>query len=160
MLIDGFNILITVETMLSEGILLCCYDGCIRDMASVHGSYRKVEETLAAIAIIGETLEEQSPESVHWLFDSPVSNSARIASFLEAQGKERHWPWTAELLASPDHVLKKSDSIVCSGDSVVLDHCKAWYDLSSAILTKLKPKPRLLDFSFNESFTSAEKGRF
>jgi len=40
LLIDGFNIIVTTEAALSGGVLIHCRDGCVRDMSSVHGSYR------------------------------------------------------------------------------------------------------------------------
>src|ERR1051326_1793260 len=51
LLIDGFNLTITIETALSGGVLLNCRDGCIRDMWSVHGTYRSVAETEKAICL-------------------------------------------------------------------------------------------------------------
>ena len=48
-IVDGFNLMITVEAALSRGPLLIGVDGCIRDLSSVHGSYRSVEETDRAI---------------------------------------------------------------------------------------------------------------
>src|SRR5262245_17354771 len=36
LLIDGFNIIVTMEATLSGGVLIRCRDGCIRDMSSVH----------------------------------------------------------------------------------------------------------------------------
>jgi hypothetical protein len=48
LLIDGFNLLITLEAALSGGVVLCCRDNCLRDLASVHGTYRSVEETVTA----------------------------------------------------------------------------------------------------------------
>src|SRR5947207_3163101 len=48
-IIDGFNLLITIEAALSGGVLMLCRDGCIRDLSSVHGSYRSVQETETAI---------------------------------------------------------------------------------------------------------------
>ena len=43
--IDGFNVLTSIEAALSGGVILHSRDGCYRDMASMHGSYRRVEET-------------------------------------------------------------------------------------------------------------------
>ena len=43
--IDGYNVLTTVEAALAGGVILVGRDGCYRDMASMHGSYRKVSET-------------------------------------------------------------------------------------------------------------------
>ena len=40
--VDGYNVLITVEAAMSGGVILKGRDGCFRDLASVHGTYRKV----------------------------------------------------------------------------------------------------------------------
>ena len=47
--IDGYNLLITVEAALSGGLIFQGRDGCLRDLASIHGTYRKVEETVPAL---------------------------------------------------------------------------------------------------------------
>src|SRR5439155_24790057 len=36
LIVDGFNLTITVEAALSSGVLMFCRDGCIRDLSSVH----------------------------------------------------------------------------------------------------------------------------
>ena len=54
--IDGYNVLITVETALSEGFLFKGRDGCLRDLASIHGTYRKVSETIPAIELVDKEL--------------------------------------------------------------------------------------------------------
>jgi len=70
--IDGYNVLITIEAALAGGVVLRARDGCYRDMASMHGSYRKVAETIPAIEILGEVLQQTAVESCHWLLDQPV----------------------------------------------------------------------------------------
>ena len=47
--IDGFNLLTTIEAALGNGILLIGRDGCLRDMSSMHGNYRVLDDTDAAI---------------------------------------------------------------------------------------------------------------
>ena len=47
--IDGYNALTTIESALSGSVILRARDGCYRDMASMHGTYRKVQETVPAI---------------------------------------------------------------------------------------------------------------
>src|SRR5256885_359960 len=76
-IIDGFNLLVTVEAALSGGLLILCRDGCVRDLSSVHGSYRSVNETANAIEVIGNSLVSHQPGSVTWLLDRPISNSGR-----------------------------------------------------------------------------------
>ena len=51
--LDGYNVLTTVEAALAGGVVLAARDGAYRDMASMHGSYRKVAETLPALEMIG-----------------------------------------------------------------------------------------------------------
>ena len=56
LLIDGFNVVTTVEAALGGGIVLGCRDGTFRDIAGVHGTYRKVAETMPALELIGRGL--------------------------------------------------------------------------------------------------------
>ena len=56
--IDGYNLLITIEAALSGGLIFQGRDGCFRDLASIHGTYRKVEETIPALKLIGAFLTE------------------------------------------------------------------------------------------------------
>ena len=128
--IDGFNLLMTVEAALSGGVLLARRDGCLRDMASVHGSYRKVEETEPAIRAIGEFLAALRPESCTWWFDRPVSNSGRMSRILIDVAQAENWPWQTELVPDPDRELRKSAEIVVTADSVVLDDCQRWANLA------------------------------
>src|SRR5690606_1232935 len=95
--IDGFNVLIVVESALAGGVLLRGRDRMIRDLASVHGSYRRNDRTLAASVAIGERLAALAPSSVTWLLDRPVSNSGRLELALRELATERGWPWTIEL---------------------------------------------------------------
>ena len=62
--IDGYNVLTTVEAALAGGVILAARDGTYRDMASMHGSYRKVAETRPALELIGRTLAECSAGAV------------------------------------------------------------------------------------------------
>ena len=71
------------------GVILHARDACYRDMASMHGNYRRVEETIPAITLLGELLAEWSLESCHWLFDQPVSNSGRLKSMLLTMAQQR-----------------------------------------------------------------------
>ena len=78
LLLDGYNVLTTIEAALSGGVVLACRDGCYRDMASIHGTYRKVEETPPALMLIGKIAAELGVASCLWYLDSPVSNSGRL----------------------------------------------------------------------------------
>src|SRR5438046_8431312 len=74
LIIDGFNLIITIEAALSGGLLQICRDGCIRDLSSVHGSYRSVNETDVALRLIGDSLETLRPMSVTWILVGPITH--------------------------------------------------------------------------------------
>lgn len=135
-LIDGFNLLITVEAALSGGVVLWCRDGCLRDLSSVHGSYRTVMETQPAIELIGGVLGKLAPKSVIWLFDAPISNSGRLAQHIRTNAAAHDWPWNAEVLLNPDTALIDSDQIAISADSHVLDEAVHWVNFSIYLFTQ------------------------
>jgi hypothetical protein len=134
--IDGFNLLTSVEAGLAGGMLLRCRDGCIRDMASMHGSYRKVEETRPAIELVGALLQRLRVGSAIWLLDQPVSNSGRLKQILLEMAHEGGWDWKAELVPDPDAILSEATECVVTADSGILDRCRAWRHLAGEALAE------------------------
>ncbi len=104
LLIDGFNLILTLESALGGGVVLVGRDGCYRDMASVHGSYRRVEETRPALDLSAQWLAEWGVGPCTWLLDAPVSNSGRLAAMIRAVGLG----WSAEVIPDPDAILAPS----------------------------------------------------
>ena len=138
-LVDAFNVLITLEAALSGGVLLTCRDECIRDLSSVHGSYRSVVETEPAIRLAGEALAAASPADVTWLLDAPISNSGRLAQRIREIAGEQGWPWNVETVFNPDPVLIASGAMVVSSDSAVLDGASRRLELCSSIIAERLP---------------------
>lgn len=145
--IDGYNVLITIEAAMSGGVIFEGRDGCFRDLASIHGTYRKVTETIPAVRLIGEFLGEIGAAETLWLLDSPVSNSGRLKTLIGELAQKSNWNWEIELLLSPDAELKKTDMIVATSDSVVLDGCKRWVNLATEIIKKKLASARVIDLS-------------
>ncbi len=143
--IDGYNLLITVEAALSGGLIFQGRDGCLRDLASIHGTYHRVEETIPAVKLIGEFLTEVRVASALWLLDSPVSNSGRLKTLIGQLAHDSNWPWEVRLTISPDAELSKTDTVIVSTDSVVLDACQKWANLAAAIITRRLPHAPVMD---------------
>ncbi len=133
-IIDGFNLIITIEAALSGGLLLRCRDESIRDLSSVHGSYRSVQETDASITLVGEVLDELKPTAVLWLLDRPVSNSGRLAARIMDTASKCGWPWTVEVVFNPDAEIAVSSSIAITSDSTILDRVEQWTNLKAYLL--------------------------
>jgi hypothetical protein len=148
--IDGYNLLITIETALSGGFLFKCADGCFRDLAGLHGTYRQVEETVGAIELTAEVLQGLGVEDVLWLFDRPVSNSGKLKTLIYELAERNNWQWNAELHFNPDKELIETERIVVSSDSDVLDKCNGWVNLTEAIIAKLADRDirlRIIDLA-------------
>jgi hypothetical protein len=145
--IDGYNVLITTEAALSGAPIFRSRDDCFRDLASIHGSYRKVTETIPAIELVAKCLCDLRIESALWLFDSPVSNSGRLKTIIASLAEENGWPWEIELLPNPDVRLIETDMIAATSDSDVLDKCGKWTNLTGHIITSAIPDVQIIDLS-------------
>lgn len=146
-LIDGFNVLVTIETALAGGVILHARDGCFRDMASMHGTYRKMAETSEALRTIGDELQLLGVDQAIWYFDRSVSNSGRVKAAAEEIAQHYDWPWRIELADDPDRVLIQSDGIVASADSAVLDNCGNWFNLARHVVEAQTPDAWIINLS-------------
>jgi hypothetical protein len=147
LVIDGYNVLTTVEAAMAGGVLLVGRDTALRDMASMHGSWRKVEETSPAIVKVGQTLSAAGVGKCRWLLDAPVSNSGRLKAMLLEAASRYQWPWTAEVVPDPDRLLKQCADVVATGDSVVLDGCAKWLNLARYAVREHVAAAWLVDLS-------------
>lgn len=129
--VDGLNVLTTLEVALSAGVLLLGRDGCLRDMASFHGNYRLVQETERAIEILLDFLDSLRPAEVTLHIDRPVSNSGRLAQTIRSKAKGYRTPIDTVVSDRVDETLKAAKtSIVATADSAILDACGPWLNLA------------------------------
>jgi hypothetical protein len=159
LIIDGYNVLTTVEAALGGGVLLRGRDGCLRDMASMHGHYKRVAETAPALEHIGQTLAALASARIEVLLDSPVSNSGRLKTMVRQLGEEHAWwgaaAWTITLVQDPDPLLAMSSEIVATADSVILDGTRnpkgtgspAWFNFAAIIVARHAEAATVIDMT-------------
>ena len=144
-IVDGFNLIITIEAALSKGPLFVGVDECIRDLSSVHGSYRSVEETDKAISMIGNALQRLEPSSVLWLLDRPVSNSGRLAAKISDFALGSDHPWDVQVLFNPDAAIMVSPAVAITSVASILDQVERWADLKSSLVAREVPDAWMID---------------
>lgn len=132
--VDGYNVLITLEAALAGGVLMLGRDGCLRDLASFHGHFKRVSETEPAVRLLGEALRTWDVGEVVIYLDQPVSNSGRLVAAMREIAQAERWPWRVDSVPSPDAVLRRSTEIVATADSALLDVCGRWVNLARAIV--------------------------
>lgn len=148
--IDGYNVLTSVEAAMAGGVILKARDGCFRDMASMHGTWRRVTETIPAIYHVGEAVAEIGIRRCHWVLDRPVSNSGRLKALLIEQASLRGWEWTVELHNNPDRMLSEAEATVATADRQILLSCSRWMNLARNVIQSRLPNAWILDLSVEE----------
>lgn len=150
LVIDGYNLLITTECALSKAPLFIGLDGCMRDIASIHSTYRKVEETIPALELIGKVIEELKIKETIWVLDSPISNSGRLKKIMEDLAEEKKWNWKVLLEKHADKSIVElslnESHIVASCDAWIIINASKWTNLCSFIVENYIPDAWVLDF--------------
>ena len=142
-LIDGFNTLITLEVALSGSLVLECADGTLRDLAGLHGSFRIVDKTVAAVNLLLQALKEFPVTKAVIYLDQPVSNSGRLKQLFESKHREYGFELEEKVLPDVDKQLTYGEQVVTS-DSIILNNCHSWFNLNSYIVGKYIPQAWLV----------------
>ncbi len=145
LIVDGYNVLLTIEAALSGGVLLLGHDGVMRDLAAMSGHYRRVQVTRAAVGLIADAVAAAGCAKVRWLLDRPVSNSGRLRALIEDRVVGEPPEWTVELTDRTDRVLTESPAVVASADSAVIDGCRRWCNLARHVVETAVPGAWIVD---------------
>lgn len=136
LLIDGFNVIITLETALSGSLLVLGADGVLRDLAGLRGTYRVIRQTEHAIGQIFEFLDAHQVPAVEIYLDAPVSNSGQLKRTILQCAEMWRCQAEVELVPNADAMLTGKERIV-SSDSVLLDQCQSWLNLTAELVQKI-----------------------
>ena len=131
--VDGFNMIITLEVLYCDSNLFTCMDGTIRDLAALRGTYRIIPETTEATGMLLDVLLESGTESVHILLDE--SNSGRLKAHIADIGEKYPFALDIQIRKDVDRELYGKENVITS-DSVILDNCKSWINLTPKCLEK------------------------
>ncbi len=149
--IDGHNVLITIEAVLSGRPLVSGDDGFIRDISGLSGSFRKTESTEEAVQLIIKVLKKWKPRKTLFLLDAPMSMSGKLAEEIRDRLKQANLPGDAKAVKVPEKILIGFPGVIATSDTAIIDRSKKVLDLAGYIITKrLKLK----------SFLRWEKKRF
>jgi hypothetical protein len=149
--LDGYNVLTVLESALAGGVVLLGRDGCCRDIAGIHRRYRKVNETIPGLRLVGETTAAWGISCCRWWLDKPVSNSGRLKTLIHEQAAAAGWNMAVELDFNPDRILYKSAQAIATSDGVVLDRCRNWVNLARRIITERIPNAWVLNLAPDSS---------
>ncbi len=137
--IDGYNVIITLESALKGKTILLADDGFIRDISGVSGGYREGAATTEALGLIADLLEASGPAQVIFLLDSPISGSGELAARIRALMRERGVCGDASAVKVPERIMEGYKGIIASSDSALIDQAQGVFDLAGHLIReKLK----------------------
>ncbi len=136
--IDGFNVLITLESLL-EGRAILCEDSLVRDL-KYQGKYKLKEGTAELLAKIAKTLGELEVERAIFIYGRNVPKSGIVAAMTREALKGAGVDGEAILVKSPDHELKGFVSVT-TADTAIITRARGVFDLARHVGEKLGKEP-------------------
>jgi len=134
--IDGYNILITIETGLSDRPLILGDDGFIRDISGLSGNFKKTEKTEEAFQLILDIVKRVKPLKTLFLFDSPISMSGELAQEVRSLLKKESLLGDAKAVKVPEKILIGYPGVIATSDTAIIDQSKEVVDLAGDIIRK------------------------
>jgi hypothetical protein len=131
--IDGFNVLITLESAI-RGEAILCEDGLVRDVRYV-GRYRINEGTGGLLSMLAEYLRSLNLGKAVVFYGSSTPRSGEVKKVTVGAFRERGIPVEVELVGSPDFELKRFD-YVATADTAIITRVKGVVDLPALVAVK------------------------
>ena len=132
-IVDGYNVLITVESLLAGYPVYLCDDGFLRDVRGIFKRYQPSRFTETALSLILDLLALADPGRIEFLLDQQMSRSGELAAEIRERMAGRSLPGTACTARDTDHRLKMNPGIVASADGNVIDAASMVVDLPAEI---------------------------
>jgi hypothetical protein len=142
--LDGYNCIITVESLLTGYPVYLCDDGFLRDTRGLFHRYKTGLSALSAIDEILSLLCESGTSRVELLLDCQISRSGELAGEIRSMMAERRLPGDARCIKDVDHKLKICGEVVASSDGNVIDCAAEAVDLPAEIARRRGIIPQIV----------------
>ena len=147
-LVDGYNVLIGVESALKVEPVYLCDDGFLRDTRGVFRNYRCSVLTERAMDEILGVLRGVAPLRVEFLFDSQISKSKEMARWLEKKLKDVGLEGCGRTSRHVDYDLKQSNGIIATADGNIIDEVGKAVNIQACVLEQLNISPVIIEGVF------------
>ena len=144
LVIDGHNVLITIEAGLSGRPLVLGDDGFIRDISGLSGNFQKTEMTVQALELLLNVLKRAKPRQTLFLFDSPISRSGELALEVRGRMQKENLPGDAMAVRVPEKILIGFPGTVATSDTAIIDRSRKVVDLAGYVLSRQKKLKSLI----------------
>ena len=138
LIIDGYNVIITVESLLKNCNLWEGDDGFVRDTRGIFRKFRITDTTHKAIDEVLTFLLKLQVKSVIILFDKQISKSGELAKFVNDRFKDYSIEGGSRTSRHVDFDLKNNNSkyIIATSDGAVIDNAEYVVDIPACLMKK------------------------
>jgi hypothetical protein len=134
-LIDGYNIVIGMESVLNKEAFLCD-DDVVRDIKGIFRNFKASENTQEAVGLTLQFLKENNPAYVCFILDSQISKSGLFAKMLREKISISGLKGDAKTSKHTDYDIKNSNYIVASSDGVIIDAAEKVVNFLSCLVSR------------------------
>jgi len=131
--IDGYNVLVTLESALDGKPLILADDGLVRDIAGKSSRYKPSQTSYKAFDLIFDTLRQYPPRETLFLFDEKMSMSLTLAKNVRGMMEQNELVGDASVSKYPDKEILEYE-IIATSDSSPIDKAKKVFDLAGYVV--------------------------
>lgn len=137
-LIDGYNVLISIESMLKGEKLWLGDDGFVRDTRGVFRNYNNTDNTCIAVDQILSFLSECKIRSVNVLFDTQMNKSGQLTRHVHNRLPQYSLNGSAHTSRHVDFDLKNAGAgvVVATADGIVIDAVSEVVDIAACLMER------------------------
>jgi hypothetical protein len=146
-LIDGYNVLLSVDSLLKKAPMWFCDDGYIRDTRYYFSKAKQVEDIGESLDLVLKFLSEAHLKSVIFLLDAQISRSGELAGLVRRKMNKCGIPGDARTSKTADFELKVAGGdpgkslIIASSDGIVIDSVRQVIDIPACLMEKMGIEP-------------------
>jgi len=150
LIIDGYNVFITLQSYLSGKRVFRGMDGFVRDISGVFGGHFFDARTIKSIEILIKVMKEQlidkkSGFEIMVYLDYPVSKSGEFANLLREWFAQKSISAEVLVVKSPDwHIINESCQqgkiLVASSDTILIDRAEKVIDIPEYVILEIFKK--------------------
>lgn len=147
LLLDGYNVLLSVDSLLKKEPMWFCDDGYIRDTRYYFSKAKQAEDIEEALEAILGFLSETGPKSVFFLLDAQISRSGELAGFIRRKLKEYGISGEAKTSKVVDYELKveggslENNIVLATSDGIIIDSVLEVLDIPACLMEKMGIEP-------------------
>lgn len=139
--LDGYNVLITVESILNGYDIILADDGFLRDVQGIFGKYKYSSNTSVSLSLIFDCISKHPPQKIKFYLDRQVSFSGKLGQEINEMFNKYDLNGSSVLSNNVDYDLTqeciKEPGIVATSDGIIADNVEKVVDIPHFILNTI-----------------------